>query len=711
MPAPPSPLTPRTAMLPRREIWITAIREGFTCLLPLTVLGAVALVVAEVIPWMARPDGASGWHGLPADLARWIQRVFAATMGIMGFAAAGSIAMRAGALLCMHDLSLALPPASLAALAGAAYLVLVLPDLRADLSVLGYAHILQGIAAGLMTAEVSCAMARLRRRRPITEPPDRQSALHQSLRLCWTAGLVLGLAGLVGLALAHLLPPAREVLAGLLGQVQQVVQPGAVTLNVALAVLNQLAWLVGINGGQVLLDLGGSGLLPLADARTLWHPAQASPMFMNAFGHLGGAGATWGLILAGLWRSRDAGIRRLCLLSIGPALLNVNEILLLGLPLIFSRRLLLPFLLVPATNVLLAGALVSSGLLPLNGAAVVWSTPAVASGMALTGSVWGGALQLALVGLDALIYAPFLARLEAMRRARCDRDFKATLEVLMGPPRLAERLIDRADPVGELARRLIDDFALDLRANRVQLAYQPQHDVHDRVVGVEALTRWRHRHHGWIPAAAIINIAEECELIHELGLWVLQRACHDLAELRRCGLGGFTMGVNMSPLQLESAGWAGAVAAALKANGLQAGDLDIEITEGRQLSTSTQSDRTLSDLQQLGVHLSMDDFGMGCASLLYVQRFRMHAIKLDGGLTRDVLHNRVNQDIIQSVIRLGHAQGVMVIAEFVESAQQRDLLSALGCDCFQGWLYSQALPLQELLTYLWRGTTRRAMTA
>ena len=706
MSASPFSLTSRATVLPRLEIWITAIREGFIVLLPLTMLGALALVLAEVAPRIGQAAGGERWPDLTTDLTLLSRRIHAATMGIMGFAGAASIAVRASALLCARDLALAPPPMGVAALAGSAFLVIVVQDLPADLSALGYSHILQGIAAGLVTAEITCGLARHRRRRTTADPPDRQSALHQSLRLCWTAALVLWLVGLASQALGLLLPPAWAALGHGLGQVLQWLQPGAVALNVVMAVLNQVAWLFGVNGGQLLLDFGGSGQLPLAGPRVLWHPAQASPMFMNAFGHLGGAGATWGLILAVLWRSRDAGLRRLSLLSIGPGLLNVNETLLFGLPLIFSRQMLLPFLLVPAFNVLLAGGLVSTGLLPLDGTAVVWSTPVVASGMALTGSIWGSALQVGLIGLDALLYAPFLARLEALRRARCDRDFKATLDVLMGPTRLSERLIDRVDPVGELARRLIDDFTRDLRANRVNLAYQPQHDMHDRVVGVEALTRWHHRHYGPIPAAAIINIAEECDLIHELGRWVLQRSCRDLAELRRAGLGGFTMSFNMSPLQLESAGCAEAVAAALKGHGLQPDDIDIEITEGRQLSTSPQSDLTLSELQRLGVRLSMDDFGMGCASLLYMQRFRMHAIKLDGSLTRDVLHNRVNQDIIQSVIRLGHAQGVMVIAEFVESTQQRDLLLALGCDCFQGWLYSQALPLAELRTYLSRGRTQ-----
>jgi len=141
---------------------------------------------------------------------------------------------------------------------------------------------------------------------------------------------------------------------------------------------------------------------------------------------------------------------------------------------------------------------------------------------------------------------------------------------------------------------------------------------------------------------------------------------------------------------------------ALHTHGLDAQSLDLEITEGRMISSSQQADATLAELEALQLKLSMDDFGMGCTSLLYMQRFRMHSIKLDGRLTRDVPDNPVNQDIIRAVARLGASQGVCVVAEFVEREAQRDLLRELGCDLFQGWLYSPALPAAELPLYLTR---------
>lgn len=693
LPPPASPPVPRQ----RTGLWITAIREGFIALLPLTLLGALALVLAELAMLMR---GQPGWHDTGLLLVTAARRVFDATMGIMGFASAVAIAARATALLSAQDPPNGPSQISVGALAGAAFLLSVVPDRSADLRLLGHGHVLHGIVTGLLSAELSCSLNRRLQRTRGLRGLEGHTPLRQALRMSWIAIVVLGLVVAISTWLDRLLPPWMDATWRLLGAGLEALQLGPVLLNALMTLLNQLIWLTALNGGQVLMELAGRGILPLASPQQVWSDHLASPVFMNAFGHLGGAGATWGLILAALWRSRESGTHRLALMSATPAVVNVNELLLFGLPLVFNPRMVLPFLLVPTLNVLIASQLVASGLLTPGPAVVGWSTPVLISGVTLTQSLWGGALQLALIALDACLWAPFLSRLESLRRRRIEGEFERTLQVLMSPPPAGERLLDRTDLVGDLARRLMEDFDQDLQAGRVRLVYQPQHDRQARVVGVEALMRWHHDQFGAIPPAAVVNVAEECDQIHALGAWVVGQACRDLAALRRDGRSDLIMSINMSPLQAEHPDWPDVVSQALQAHALRPGDLNIEITEGRNLSNTPQSEHTLRRLEQLGVHLSMDDFGMGCTSLLYMQRFRMHAIKLDGALTRDVLHNRVSQDIIRAVVRLGHAQEVKVVAEFVESAEQQALLQDLGCDSFQGWLYSRALEAPALQRYL-----------
>ena len=330
----------------------------------------------------------------------------------------------------------------------------------------------------------------------------------------------------------------------------------------------------------------------------------------------------------------------------------------------------------------------------------------------MTGGWSGVAVQALCLLCSTLVYAPFVRQLEQARMQRNQAFFKSALDVLMSPEVEAQSgALERADAVGEVARCLVRDFQADLGSSRVTLAYQPQHDAQGRVVGLESLLRWTHASHGPVPTAALINVAEECDLIHHIGAWVVQRACEDLAVWQNAGLTGhpdFTVSLNMSPVQLQSDTWAQTVADAMHTHGIQSKNIDIEITEGRTLANTAQADKTLADLQAMGLSLSMDDFGMGCTSLLYMHRFKVHAIKLDGVLTRDVLRNPVDQDIIRCVCRLGHSQGVYVVAEFVEQADQRDMLQALGCDFFQGWLYSPAMPADKVPAYLkaWHKATQ-----
>ena len=624
-------------------------------------------------------------------------------MGIMGLASAMVIAMRLSAMLAEQASRPEAPQASVAAVAAAGFMLVVLPTQPSALSALGYMHILEGLLVGLATAELMHWASRWLPRHEGLNALESGVPLQQALRLSEQAAIVLALIYLAHQALSNMVGPwLLHTVVGPLHHGLQAHLPDAWLMNLLLVIVNQVLWLVGINGGQLFLSLGASGAAYIADPSVLYAPQAASPTFVNAFAHLGGAGATWGLIIACLAGCKDVGLRKLALFSALPALLNVNELLLFGIPLVFGRALLVPFIAAPVVNCLIAVAAVEWADMALSGQAAVWSTPMLISGYVMTNSWSGAFVQAVALGSSVLIYLPYVKRLEAQRLRRNQRTLSAALDYLTTPVQAPPNLLERPDNLGEIARALMEDFRQDLGGPNVSLAYQPQHDFSGRVVGVEALLRWRHPVHGLIPTAAIINIAEECEVIHTIGHWVVNQACADLAQWRRAGWGGFVVGINMSPAQLENPDWVNVVRKALHTHGLEAQSLDLEITEGRMMSSSQQADATLAELEDLHLKLSMDDFGMGCTSLLYMQRFRMHSIKLDGRLTRDVLDNPVNQDIIRAVARLGKSQGVCVVAEFVEREAQRDLLRELGCDLFQGWLYSPALPAAELPLYLTR---------
>jgi EAL domain-containing protein (putative c-di-GMP-specific phosphodiesterase class I) len=259
--------------------------------------------------------------------------------------------------------------------------------------------------------------------------------------------------------------------------------------------------------------------------------------------------------------------------------------------------------------------------------------------------------------------------------------------------------VSRHDQIGLIARGLLSDLQTDIANNALKLAYQPKHALDGRVVGVEALLRWPHHRYGALSPAVAITLAEDSGDIHALGLWVLEQACACKARWNQQGFDQISMAVNVSPMQLTAAEFVPRLAAILKMHGLNPNEIELEITESQHIPNTLVVDAALRDLSDLGILLSMDDFGMGYSSLLHLRRFRLHAIKIDGSLTRDILSNTASADIIRTIAELGRTQNIDVIAEFVETKTQRDFLGELGCDCFQGYFHSPALAESECPDY------------
>ena len=679
------------------SLWAEGIRNALILLLPLALIGALANA-ALYLPLPIYRESMSGLFG--PDWVASAATLVQATNGITGLTSAMVVASRISLLLDEKERRQFPSMAVTSLIAAAAFVLGVAPEGSLSLEDLGYASLFKGLMLGVFTAEVLHALDR--------RFPAPRHAIDYQVGDTLQFGIRMALFGAIVMlgawALSSLVHAGAHSLAGGLAPIHhalaQVQGLGSWALNAVLVLVNQLLWLVGVNGGQIILQWSEQGSVwiapPGADPA---HPL-GNPMVVNAFAHLGGAGATWGLILAILLRGRDPVMRRLAWASVLPAVINVNELLLFGIPLVFGLRWLGAFVAAPLLNSLLASAVLAW--LPASGPveAVSWSTPILLSGHLLTGSWVGVATQLAGQALSTFIYLPFVQRLEQDRKQEFRAMLQDTLDFLCAPTRESEGMLERTDRCGRIARALVKEFEQDLGSERVYLVYQPVHDVHGRVVSVEALIRWEHAEYGMIPAPAIINPAEECQLIHRIGAFAIERACRDLATWRQAGHPDVKVAVNVSPVQLETTELPETVRLALSRHAVPANQLKLEVTEGRVLNITEASDRTLRTLQAMGVALSMDDFGMGYTSLLYLQRIKLAAIKLDGCITRDIEHNPVNQDIVRTVARLGSSQGVSVIAEFVETAPQQALLRELGCDQFQGWLYSPGLKLPDLLRYL-----------
>ena len=241
--------------------------------------------------------------------------------------------------------------------------------------------------------------------------------------------------------------------------------------------------------------------------------------------------------------------------------------------------------------------------------------------------------------------------------------------------------------------------ALDL--GHMRLFYQPQIDLSTgQLMGAEALMRWMDPDEGMISPARFIPVAESSGVIGPLGLWVLGEACRQGQEWRAAGLPDLTIAVNVSLHQFLLTDIAGATAEALAESGFPAQQLELEITESALAEQPEEALAVLNRLRGLGLRLAIDDFGTGYSSLAHLKRFPLDLLKIDQSFIRDIPHNCDDMTISSSVIALGHAMGLKVLAEGVETREQLEFLQQKGCDYFQGYFCSRPVPAEDFARLL-----------
>jgi len=248
--------------------------------------------------------------------------------------------------------------------------------------------------------------------------------------------------------------------------------------------------------------------------------------------------------------------------------------------------------------------------------------------------------------------------------------------------------------------RLALGLALRSAAQRGELLlhYQPKvHVATGRIIGAEALVRWKHPEMGLIPPTRFIGLAEELGLIHAIGRWVIQTACRDAAQWHRDGLGALTIAINVAKPQFHVGGLCEDLRADMAAAGLPPQLMVVELTESMLMDDVQSSRAQMHALKRLGITLSIDDFGTGYSSLSYLKSFPLDELKIDRSFIMDLPGSESDVAIVRAVIGLGHSLGMTVLAEGIETPSQLDCMRTLACDHFQGFLFSKAVPVDEFV--------------
>lgn len=669
-------------MLNKPTIWLQSIQHGFIATLPVVILGALALTVLQLLSWLS-PN--SGYESI-RNICELLEQ---ACYGLMALTLVLSISHRL-AKHYQHTLQLNYDPLIVSILSMLTLVAMVHQDYgQGMINQLGVMAIAKGLFCSIIFTELYVCIFKNRILNLSYLKESIEGSLQIAIFSIWPAILtpiiVLTLYGFVADAISQF----SYWFPLLIGEVDA--EKGlSLWQTVKLILVNQLSWFVGIHGSSII-EIHADTLF-LNDMSHVY-----SRQHINMFVHIGGAGCTFGLVLA-LFFSKVKNSRQLGRYALLPAVFNINELLIFGLPIIFNRYLLFPFIFIPVLTACLFRLVFELDWIQWNGGADMWSTPILLGGYLASGQWQGAVLQLVFILISAAIYHPFLSRYEKHRDMENHKKQLTMLKNLNNELDLTA-VYKSSTETGRFSRLLLHDFKEAILNDKLHLFYQPKVNAEGRVVGAEALLRWNHERFGFINPGVIVDLSEADGTIHDLGLWVIKRCLSDKLALNKAGLKDLKVALNVSPCQFDKDNFFDDVIALVERTNIPPSSLELEITEGKKIDLDDRVLVGLKKLSKYGFHIAVDDFGMGYTSLRYLKSFPVDTLKIDGSIVKDVHSSKMVQEIIGSMGALANSMGVTLVAEWVETDSQKHTLLELGCDEFQGYLISPPVSLKEFTHY------------
>ncbi|WP_180980370.1 EAL domain-containing protein [Vibrio diazotrophicus] len=470
------------------------------------------------------------------------------------------------------------------------------------------------------------------------------------------------------------------------------------------AVLNSTLWFLGIHGYYALLPMvellqQASDLTYSTVAAGGTAPYVMNLSFMGTFVFIGGSGSTLSLVIALLLFSRQKTLRLIAIASIPIGLINVNEILLFGLPIIFNPRLFLPFLLAPLANVIISLTAVNLGWVPIPSVSVPFNAPVLVNALIATHGDWHSvALQALNLAVGILIYLPAV---KATNKVLGEREIRiASLDTTyMRRQEEAKTLTD--DPIvlaqqKEHHQARVEKQIQNMSQKEFCLEYQPQVAKHNGVVvGCEALVRAMDDQGNLLPPSSFLPWLESAGLMKDMDLWVFKRVAKDIMHWNQLGI-SVPVSVNITPDTLVDDEYLGKIITAI---GDVSNRIHVEITEETLLVDERALQRALERLHAMKVKIYIDDFGTGFSSLSYLNRFDIDAIKIDRSFVL-ALDTHRGRKVFASLQSVATELDLAVVVEGVETQQQLDAIADHPNLSIQGWLFSRSLKPEDFINYV-----------
>lgn len=559
----------------------------------------------------------------------------------------------------------------------------------------------QGALLAVGVAIVCTQFFVLLSRRLMKESQISQLGADDNLKISWVSvvpmmgTLILG--GLFFISLTHLLSYQSSYSQGVLSLSALFSQPDQALGNgLIYTALSNFMWVLGIRGGVVLdplafqyfsSDFMGSGAIVTKD-------------FLDVFARIGGSGCGLCLVLALFLNRRKNPEGGKHHWSHALVLVNLSELLIFSLPILWNPILLLPFVLVPLLSVVIAYAATVVGLLPLVTQGVSWAVPVGFSGFLATGSLWGVVVQVVILLCGTAVYLPFVRAYQAFLMEKEERVLQKLIQEFKDHEQLAKcniPLLERSDMAGQVAKRVVRQLRQDIHGHQVDVFYQPQLDTQDRVIGGEALLRWRYQNQMLYPPF-VIALAKEAGVLNALALETLHTVSRAIRDINQTTSERLHLSINLVADQLNDTQFVHQVIAILQQYQVEE-QIYLELTEETSLAGMDNIDDNIALLGQHGVALAIDDFGMGQTSLSYLKENHFRYVKLDGQMVKHMMSQPRSGEIIASIVSLGENLHYQVIAEYVENRAIKDRLMELGCYIYQGYYYSPAIPKEAFIAY------------
>ena len=466
--------------------------------------------------------------------------------------------------------------------------------------------------------------------------------------------------------------------------------------------LSSILWFFGVHGSDALEGVMQEVFVPnLAVNQALVESGQAATevltkQFFDCFVLMGGCGATICLLIAILIFSKNRARRGLGLTAAFPMAFNINELMVFGLPIIFNPLMLIPFLLVPLVCYSISYLALATGIVPMIATEIEWTTPIIMGGYYATGSVAGSLLQVFNVLVGIAIYFPFVRIMDRQSASASQKNYEDFKNYFIANEQNLQNqeIINLNNMYGDFAKELSAEIRHDLD-KYMNIYYQPQYDYDGLCVGVESLMRWIHPTYGVVYPPIVVKLVTECNMLKDLEIAILERVLSERKDIYKKYGDGIKVSINITGTTVVTEDFISLIEELNKEYDFANKNICIEITEKEDLPFSDENLNALRRIVDVGLILAIDDFSMGQTSISYLKYDLFSIIKIDGGLVKGLKASSNCREIIASISKLAESLDMKVIAEFVQTEEEREILHNIGVDYFQGYLFSPAKPLKE----------------